>query len=141
MHTVASDVQCQSAMRCAGSSCRCCRFPCYTVQGSLCHGTAGCCVGRACLRCVLHAQEQLLRGLLSVWLTAAASAGVKLPRAGLAQQEGAAAQLAPLLPPFFADLTLGAQGSPLKDGRWGLQGAHLAWQVCSKAGHGLNWAL
>ena len=97
-------------------------------------------MGRACPRCVWHTQEQLLRGLLSVWLTAAASAGVKLPRAGLAQQEGAAAQLMPLLPPFFADLTLSAQGSPLKDGRWGLQGAHLAWQVRSNAGHSLSWA-
>ena len=57
------------------------------------------------------------------------------------QQEGAAAQLLPLLPPFFADLTLSAQGSPLKDGRWGLQGAHLAWQVCCKARWSLSWAI
>ena len=108
-----------------------------TLQGSQSHGTTGCCVGLTCPCCAWRAQEQLLRGLLSVWLLAAASAGVKLPRP---QKEGTAAQLLPLLPPFFADLTLSALGSPLKDGRWGLQGAHLAWQVCCSARWRSRWA-
>ncbi|KAK9836984.1 hypothetical protein WJX81_004351 [Elliptochloris bilobata] len=74
-------------------------------------------------------QERLLTRLLTVWLTAAASAGVRLPAAGpLFTQQGAAAQLKPLLPPFLSDFTLSTQGSPLKDGRWGLLDGHLAWQ-------------
>ena len=79
-------------------------------------------------------QERQLGGLLAVWLTAAASAGIKLPGAGGAgpslAQRGASTQLTPLLPPFFDELVLVPQLSTLKDGRWGLLAGRLAWQAC-----------
>lgn len=80
-------------------------------------------------------QEQLLSGLLAVWLVAAASAGVKLPGAGgepgmaAVAQQGSGELLKPLLPPFLDDFVLSPQLSVLKDGRWGLLDGHLAWQV------------
>ena len=84
-------------------------------------------------------QERQLGGLLAVWLTAAASAGIKLPGAGAGGagpallQQGASKQLKPLLPPFFDELVLVPQLSTLKDGRWGLLDGHLAWQACPAA--------
>lgn len=80
-------------------------------------------------------QEQLLSGLLAVWLVAAASARVKLPGAGgepgmaAVAQRGSGERLKPLLPPFLEDFVLSPQLSVLKDGRWGLLDGHLAWQV------------
>ena len=90
-------------------------------------------------------QERQLGGLLAVWLTAAASAGIKLPGAGGAgpslAQRGASKQLTPLLPPFFDELVLVPQLSTLKDGRWGLLDGRLAWQACPCLVSGLGVGL
>jgi len=75
-------------------------------------------------------QELLLGGLLTVWLTAAASAGIKFSgvTAGPAAQPGGQ-HLVPLLPPFASDFILSSQLSVAKDGTWGLLGDQLAWQA------------
>ena len=89
-----------------------------------------------------YVQERLLSGLLAVWTTAAASAGIKLPGAGepagvpgaavLPHQCTAANKLLPLLPPFLSDIVLAPQLATLKDGRWGLLNGRLSWQVCPR---------
>ncbi|KAK9836979.1 hypothetical protein WJX81_004257 [Elliptochloris bilobata] len=80
-------------------------------------------------------QERLLSGLLAVWLTAAASAGIALPGAtapgavpSLQPQASASNHLIQLMPPFLGDLMLAPQLATLNDGRWGTLDGHLAWQ-------------